>query len=247
MFSMPPARMTWAPPTTISWAAEMMACRPEPQTRLSVMPGTRLGRPAFRATCRPGFIPWPACNTFPTITWSTCPGCSCASSNIPLATVAPRSEAGISLSMPPKVPIAVLRGVEMTISCMLLMTCSFRECQLNCDGRGIASERSSSWGTLSLATGLLEQESYFKRHLILNLAMTHNPASLLLDLKPRHIAQRLHRTFDGPLRTVIEPHGGGPDKLRFPVNFAFLTSHTRFLLFPPQCRYCLMRFKRGYC
>src|SRR6266567_2989167 len=54
MFSMPPARMTWAPPTTISWAAEMMACRPEPQTRLSVMAGTRLGRPALRATCRPG-------------------------------------------------------------------------------------------------------------------------------------------------------------------------------------------------
>ena len=117
-----------------------MACRPEPQTRLSVMAGTLLGRPALRATCRPGFMPWPACNTFPTITWSTCPGSSCASSNTFLTTVAPRSEAGISLSMPPKVPIAVLRGVEITISFKLLMTCSFRSCQLNCNGRGIASE-----------------------------------------------------------------------------------------------------------
>src|SRR6266566_2813920 len=140
MFSIPPARMTCAPPMTISWAAEMMACRPEPQTRLSVMAGTLLGRPAFRASCRPGFMPWPACNTLPTITWSTCPGSNCASSNTLLATVAPRSAAGISLSMPPKVPMAVLRGVEMTISWIVFMTCSFRACQLNCNGRGLASE-----------------------------------------------------------------------------------------------------------
>src|SRR5438067_1033938 len=31
-------------------------------------------------------------------------------------TVAPRSDAGVSLSVPPNVPIAVRRGVEMTIS-----------------------------------------------------------------------------------------------------------------------------------
>ncbi len=111
--------------------------------------------------------------------------------------------------MPPKVPIAVLSGVEMTISCMLLITCSFRECQLNYNGRSIASE-----------------------------IAVQDPASLLLDLKPHHITQRLHCTFDGPPRTVIEPHGGGPDKLRFPLNFAFLTSHTRFLRFRFLKRMC---------
>jgi hypothetical protein len=38
-----------------------------------------------------------------------------------LATVVPRSTAGTSLSDPPKVPIAVLRGVEITISMPLLL------------------------------------------------------------------------------------------------------------------------------
>jgi hypothetical protein len=38
-----------------------------------------------------------------------------------LATVVPRSTAGTSLSDPLKVPIAVLRGVEITISVPLLL------------------------------------------------------------------------------------------------------------------------------
>src|SRR2546421_5977965 len=89
----------------------------------------------------------------------------------------------------------------------------------------------NSWCTPSLVTRFLEQEADFERHLVLNIAIARNPASLLLDLKPHHIAQRLRCTFDGPLHAVIEPHGGGPDKFRFPENFAFLISHDRFLLF----------------
>jgi hypothetical protein len=38
-----------------------------------------------------------------------------------LATVVPRSVAGTSFSIPPKVPIAVLKGMEITISVPLLV------------------------------------------------------------------------------------------------------------------------------
>src|SRR3989337_2340031 len=59
---------------------------------------------------------WPAIKMLPTITWFI------SSASIPdreitsLATVVPRSTAGMSLRDPPKVPIAVLKGVEITIS-----------------------------------------------------------------------------------------------------------------------------------
>ena len=46
MFSMPPASTTSDSPDATCWLAEMIACRPEPQTRLSVIPGTLGGRPA---------------------------------------------------------------------------------------------------------------------------------------------------------------------------------------------------------
>src|SRR5215216_1203939 len=80
------------------------------------MPGTSTGRPLFIPTWRPGFMPWPAERMLPTITWSTCSPSIPARERTSLPTVAPRSVAGVSLSEPPKVPIPVLRGVEMTIS-----------------------------------------------------------------------------------------------------------------------------------
>src|ERR687898_1993786 len=116
MFSTPPAMTTSASPRAISWAAETMACRPEPHILFSVMPGTSTGRPLFMPTCRPGFMPWPADRMLPTITWSTWSPSMPARERTSLPTVAPRSVAGVSLSDPPNVPIPVLRGVEMTIS-----------------------------------------------------------------------------------------------------------------------------------
>src|SRR5918995_4968270 len=116
MFSTPPAMTTSASPRAISWAAETMACSPEPHILFSVMPGTSTGRPLFMPTCRPGFMPCPAERMLPTITWSTWSPSTPARERTSLPTVAPSSVAGVSLSEPPKVPIPVLRGVEITIS-----------------------------------------------------------------------------------------------------------------------------------
>src|SRR5215204_3907072 len=80
------------------------------------MPGTSTGRPLFIPTWRPGFMPWPAESMLPTITWSTWSPSIPARERTSLPTVAPSSVAGVSLSEPPKVPIPVLRGVEMIIS-----------------------------------------------------------------------------------------------------------------------------------
>src|SRR5919112_2899821 len=116
MFSMPPARMTSDSPSAISWAAETMACSPEAHILLRVMAGEVSGTPEFMPTWRAGFMPWPAIRMLPTIT------CFISSTSMPdreitsLATVVPRSTAGISLIAPPKVPMAVLSGVEITIS-----------------------------------------------------------------------------------------------------------------------------------
>src|SRR5919199_5838853 len=56
----------------------------------------------------------------PTITSSTCSGSRPDRLRTCVATVVPRSTAGTSLSVPPKVPMAVLKGVEITISVSLL-------------------------------------------------------------------------------------------------------------------------------
>src|SRR5215210_6600207 len=125
MFSMPPARTTSASPKAISCAAETMAWSPEPHILFNVMPGTSTGRPLFMPTWRPGFMPWPAERMLPTITWSTCSPSIPALERTSLPTVAPRSVAGVSLSEPPKVPIPVLRGVEMTISPLPLPKLTF--------------------------------------------------------------------------------------------------------------------------
>src|SRR5260370_7675907 len=67
--------------------------------------------------------------------------------------------------MPPKVPMAVLRGVEMTISWIVLMTCSFRACQLNCNGRGSQAKLLCKSALFSISTyrffpfSLLSKES----------------------------------------------------------------------------------------
>src|SRR5438067_2731724 len=78
MFSMPPATATLMFPREISWAAETMACAPEPQTRLTVSAGAVTGSPAWTAACRAGFILVPAWTTLPMTTVSTSSERSCA-------------------------------------------------------------------------------------------------------------------------------------------------------------------------
>ena len=47
-------------PAAICWAAETIACAPEPQTRFTVIAGTETGNPAWMAAWRAGFILAPA-------------------------------------------------------------------------------------------------------------------------------------------------------------------------------------------
>ncbi len=62
MLSTPPATTRSASPATIARAAEASASRPEPQSRLTVLPGTSSGRPpssaAIRATLRLSSPAW---------------------------------------------------------------------------------------------------------------------------------------------------------------------------------------------
>src|SRR5580693_4944683 len=122
MFSMPPATATLIFPREISWAAETIACAPEPQTRLTVSAGVVTGSPAWTAACRAGFILVPACTTLPMTTVSTSSGRSFARATAAPIAVAPRLEAGTSLRLPPKVPIAVRTGSAKTTERCDVMT-----------------------------------------------------------------------------------------------------------------------------
>src|SRR6202162_1592222 len=114
MFSMPPATATSMLPSAISCAAETMACAPDPQTRLTVSAGVDTGSPAWMAAWRAGFILLPACTTLPMTIVS--PPSGRPPRRAPAAPVwaAPRSAAGTSLRLPPKVPIAVRTGSAKT-------------------------------------------------------------------------------------------------------------------------------------
>ena len=52
MFSAPPATATSASPSMMAWAAVIMACRPLPQSRLSVSAGVSCGRPPLTPATR---------------------------------------------------------------------------------------------------------------------------------------------------------------------------------------------------
>src|SRR5262249_13626520 len=114
MFSIPPATAASMLPSAISCAAETIACAPDPQTRLTVSAGMVTGRPACTAACRAGFILLPACTTLPITTVSTSCGPSFARATAALIATAPRSGAGTSLRLPPKVPTAVRIGSAKT-------------------------------------------------------------------------------------------------------------------------------------
>ena len=50
--SIPPARTTFASPSWINCAAEMIDCMPDPHKRFTVRAGISTGSPALSATCR---------------------------------------------------------------------------------------------------------------------------------------------------------------------------------------------------
>ena len=57
MLSTPPPIAASAPPIMIWWAAMAMACRPEEQKRLTVVPATETGRPARTRATRATLLP----------------------------------------------------------------------------------------------------------------------------------------------------------------------------------------------
>src|SRR3981189_2362698 len=57
MCSTPPATTSWAAPLITAWAAEFTACSPEPQNRLTVVPGTSTRRGAAGAAPRAILLP----------------------------------------------------------------------------------------------------------------------------------------------------------------------------------------------
>src|SRR5260221_670718 len=115
--STPPAMTTSAPPAWISRAAAMVACMPEPQSGLTVWPGTSTGKPARRrpigATLR---LSSPAWLAQPKITSSTSPGSSPIRSTTSRSTTAARSSGRTSFSWPPYFPIGVRTAETMTAS-----------------------------------------------------------------------------------------------------------------------------------
>src|SRR5262249_20458932 len=140
----PPATATLMLPSEISCAAETMACAPEPQTRLTVSAGTVTGSPAWTAACRAGFILLPACTTLPMTTVSTSSGRSLARATAAPIATEPRAGAEISLSEPPKVPIAVRTGSAKTtercdvMATLLPLRSMLRSCLPSLGGRLVA-------------------------------------------------------------------------------------------------------------
>src|SRR5205814_8886847 len=113
------AGTTSAWPSWISWAAGMMACRPEPQSRLTVSAGASSGMPDFRPMWRAKYTASPdVWRTLPKMTWSICFGSTLDFSSAPFAAMMPRSVAEVSRSAPPYVPKAVRAPSMMTLSFM---------------------------------------------------------------------------------------------------------------------------------
>ena len=85
----------------ISWAAEAIACAPDPQTRLTVMAGALSRNPALMAAWRAGFIFAPAWTTCPMTTLSILSAPTPARLSVSAMATLPSAGAFMSLSAPP--------------------------------------------------------------------------------------------------------------------------------------------------
>ncbi len=104
-------------PSAIACAADTMACRPEPHRRLTLKAGVSTGQPASMAATRERYASFVSVGiTLPITTWPT------ASAAMPLRSMAARTAVvaswvlGMSLSEPPKVPMAVRAMEAMRMS-----------------------------------------------------------------------------------------------------------------------------------
>ena len=127
--SVPPAIMICAPPERMRSAAMAMACSPDEQKRLMVMPGTESGRPARRAAMRATFMPDSASGIAqPRITSSISSGAmaGCFSSRRRM-TMAARSSGRVLRKVPlGALPTGVRRQSRITASMIYSKSFQFR-------------------------------------------------------------------------------------------------------------------------
>ena len=106
--SAPPATATSQSPSLIAWAADTIACRPLPHSRLTVKAGVSTGRPPLTVATRLRYMSR-------TSVWITLPNTACPTSadgtptrvTASRTTVAARSQGGTAARPPPYLPIAV--------------------------------------------------------------------------------------------------------------------------------------------
>ena len=92
----------------MAWAAEMMACRPEPHRRLTLKAGVSMGQPASMAATRERYASLVSVGiTLPMTTWPTASGARPERWMAALTAVVASWVLGTSFRLPPKVPMAV--------------------------------------------------------------------------------------------------------------------------------------------
>src|SRR5215211_8586726 len=115
--STPPARVTSVSPSMTSWAAETIACSPDPHSRLRVKAGVSTGRPPLTEATRERYMSrvsvW---ITLPNTTCPTSAGSTPERRTASRTTAAPRSAGGMSLRLPPYFPTAVRTPETTTTS-----------------------------------------------------------------------------------------------------------------------------------
>jgi hypothetical protein len=120
--SAPPPIATSVSPSSTLCAAETIACRPEPHSRLTFIAGTSCVRPPSIAATRDRYMSFGSVLiTWPNTTAPTCPGCTPARATASRTTSAASWVGGTSFRLPPKVPIAVLTALTTTTSRMLAL------------------------------------------------------------------------------------------------------------------------------
>ena len=104
-----------ASPALIICAAMFTQFRPEPHTTLTVTAVVSIGSPAPIEAWRATFCPNPAWITHPMYTWSTASFGTPALFSASSITIEPSLGAGVVLSAPPILPIAVRHAPAKTI------------------------------------------------------------------------------------------------------------------------------------
>ena len=117
MLSAPPPTAMSASPSRIACAAETIACMPLPHSRLVVKAGVSTGSPASIAATRDRYMS--RTSVWITLPNTTCPisaGSTPARATDSRTTAAASSVSGLSLRLPPYLPIAVRTALSTTTS-----------------------------------------------------------------------------------------------------------------------------------